>query len=199
MHWIGMIWAERSFWIRSWSILFYITCQRLYIERTAFSVCVCVFFMEIMWGFKDSQSTTSKFIYCFSELWNNAWCPILTEFEERNPDKSANIGTLMRWHRTRILRSIRLFKKSNTVDTPMFGNWDESRNHRQRIHCRMPKKFYHCSFKGCLGIIFMYITYIFTFIYVKPNSTSHTVLWWFNRSSEIHFENHNKCHICTAY
>lgn len=50
------------------------------------------------------------------------------------------------------------FKKSNTVDTPYLAiemkavTTDKVKNPLQNA-----KKFYHCSFKGCLGIIFIYI------------------------------------------
>lgn len=37
------------------------------------------------------------------------------------------------------------------------------------------------------------------FIEVKPNSsTLHAVLWRFNKSLQMRFQNHNKCHLCTV-
>lgn len=37
------------------------------------------------------------------------------------------------------------------------------------------------------------------FIEVKPNSsTLHAVLWRFNKSLEMRFQNHNKFHLCTV-
>lgn len=84
-----------------------------------------------------------------------------------------------------------------------FGNRDRSRDHRQSKESTA-----ECQKKRVLPPQLreppprhrIYIqTYIFNFhTCKKTKSISHTVLWWFNSSLEIHFENHNKCHICTA-
>lgn len=114
-------------------------CQKLNKERT-------VFWSEIMLVVKDTQCATNNIIYCFLEIWNNVQFWLNRHLrgkkfrqicyfrynEEMASDKNASIYKTFK-------------KKIKYSRHSIFGNWDESRNHRRRrsrrrrIHCRMPE------------------------------------------------------------
>lgn len=115
------------------------------------SVQCSVFRSEVMLVVKDTECATNKCIYRFLEIWDNAWRPILTE--------PPPFSTLRRRQRIRMLQSIRLFKKIKYSRHSIFGKlrWKQEPQTKKKNPLQNARKFYHCSFKGCLGFIFIYI------------------------------------------
>lgn len=143
--------------------------------------------------------------YCLLATWHNLRCQVLTEKQLRQICDSLYISNMASDKKSLNLYKTFFFFSPDVQYSRRytFGNRDRSRDHRQSKEstAECQKEFYRCSREGRrLGIVFIYrlIYLISIHIKKKTKSISHTVLWWFNSSLEIHFENHNKCHICTA-
>lgn len=126
LHWNDLDWNE--LWFATNGCVSS-TSQNMSIEHTVFSV--------LIWKHVSYQSYTTCHRwfcpYCV-EIRHNKRCPLLTEPHPsgRETRQVCYFSTLRRRYRIWILHSIRLLKKSNTVDTTYLVIEMRSRNHRQR-------------------------------------------------------------------
>lgn len=117
LHWNDLNWALKAFWLATNGFV-NIASLKLDIERTVFSVSV---WNHVSFSKLHNVLPIILFLLLLRNPNNERMVSNVdwtATFEERNSDKFATFVTLKRWYRIRIIQSIRLLKKSNTVDTP---------------------------------------------------------------------------------